>query len=90
MRYLPWKVRMTYAYSNLATPPVRLQLPQNSVSLRRPLQTSAYRLGLTATSSRFLDYENRVNKAALHIASPLIASCRGRRQSPAGESALAP
>lgn len=71
MRYLslPGTFRKTYAYSNFgyATPAIAA-----AGKIGKPWEVLAEEqlyapLGMTSTSSRFSDYENRANKAALHI-----------------------
>ncbi len=71
MRYLPLpgQFRKTYAYSNFGYTTGAIAAAKK---LGKPWETIAdeqlySRLGMTSTSSRFSDYENRVNKAALHI-----------------------
>ncbi len=71
MRYLalPGVFRKTYAYSNFGytagaiAAATKIGKPWEEIAA-----TQLYsRLGMTSTSSRFSDYENRANKAALHI-----------------------
>ncbi len=71
MRYLPLpgQFRKTYAYSNFGYTTGAIAA---ATKLGRPWETIAEeqlysRLGMTSTSSRFSDYENRANKAALHM-----------------------
>jgi CubicO group peptidase (beta-lactamase class C family) len=71
MRYLPLpgKFRETYAYSNFGLTVAAIAAAKK---IRKPWETIAEeqlysRLGMASTSSRFSDYENRANKAALHI-----------------------
>jgi CubicO group peptidase (beta-lactamase class C family) len=71
MRYLPLPgvFRKTYAYSNFGYTTGAIAA---ATKIGKPWETIAeeqlYRpLGMTSTSSRFSDYENRQNKAALHI-----------------------
>ncbi len=71
MRYLalPGQFRKTYAYSNFGYTTGAIAA---ATKLGKPWETIAEeqlysRLGMAATSSRFSDYENRGNKAALHI-----------------------
>jgi CubicO group peptidase (beta-lactamase class C family) len=71
MRYLPLPgvFRKTYAYSNFGyttgaiAAATRIGKPWEEIADEQ-LYTP---LGMTSTSSRFSDYENRANKAALHI-----------------------
>jgi len=71
MRYLalPGQFRKTYAYSNFGYTEGTIAA---ATKIGKPWETIAdeqlySRLGMTSTSSRFSDYENRPNKAALHI-----------------------
>src|SRR5271169_445802 len=71
MRYLPLpgEFRKTYAYSNFGYTTGAIAA---ATKLGKPWETIAdeqlySRLGMTSTSSRFSDYEDRANKAALHI-----------------------
>jgi CubicO group peptidase (beta-lactamase class C family) len=71
MRYLslPGHFRTTYAYSNFGYTTGAIAAANR---IGKPWETIADEqlyapLGMTSTSSRFSDYENRVNKAALHI-----------------------
>lgn len=71
MRYLalPGQLGKTYAYSNFGYTEGAIAA---AVKLGKPWETIAdeqlyRRLGMTSTSSRFSDYENHANKAALHI-----------------------
>ncbi len=71
MRYLPLpgQFRKTYAYSNFGYTTGALAA---ATKIGKPWETVAEeqlysRLGMTSTSSRFSDYEDRANKAALHI-----------------------
>jgi CubicO group peptidase (beta-lactamase class C family) len=71
MRYLPLpgQFRKTYAYSNFGYTTGAIAA---AVKLGTPWETIAEeqlysRLGMNHTSSRFSDYEDRDNKAALHI-----------------------
>jgi CubicO group peptidase (beta-lactamase class C family) len=71
MRYLPLpgEFRKTYAYSNFGYTAGAIAA---ATKIGRPWETIAdeqlySRLGMTSTSSRFSDYENRNNKSALHI-----------------------
>jgi CubicO group peptidase (beta-lactamase class C family) len=71
MRYLPLpgQFRKTYAYSNFGYTTGAIAA---AAKMGKPWETVAEeqlysRLGMTSTSSRFSDYENRKNKAALHI-----------------------
>ncbi|MGA8594993.1 MAG: serine hydrolase [Bryobacteraceae bacterium] len=71
MRYLPLpgQFRKTYAYSNFGYTTGAIAA---ATKIGKPWETIAgeqlySRLGMTSTSSRFSDYENRANKAALHI-----------------------
>jgi CubicO group peptidase (beta-lactamase class C family) len=71
MRYLPLPgvFRKKYAYSNFGFTTGAIAA---ATKIGKPWETIAEeqlyaRLGMTSTSSRFSDYENRVNKAALHI-----------------------
>jgi CubicO group peptidase (beta-lactamase class C family) len=71
MRYLPLpgQFRKTYAYSNFGYTTAAIAA---ATKLRKPWEAIADEqlytpLGMTSTSSRFSDYENRTNKAALHI-----------------------
>lgn len=71
MRYLPLpgQFRKTYAYSNFGYTTAAIAA---AMKIGKPWETIAeeqlyYPLGMTSTSSRFSDYENRPNKAALHI-----------------------
>jgi CubicO group peptidase (beta-lactamase class C family) len=71
MRYLPLpgQFRKTYAYSNFGYTTGAMAA---AIKVGKPWETIAgeqlySRLGMTSTSSRFSDYENRANKAALHI-----------------------
>jgi CubicO group peptidase (beta-lactamase class C family) len=71
MRYLPLPgvFRKTYAYSNFGYTTGAIAA---ETKIGKPWETIAEEqlygpLGMTSTSSRFSDYEDRVNKAALHI-----------------------
>ena len=71
MRYLPLpgEFRKTYAYSNFGYTTAAVAAA-NKVG--KPWEVLAEeqlysRLGMNSTSSRFSDYENRPNKAALHV-----------------------
>jgi CubicO group peptidase (beta-lactamase class C family) len=71
MRYLPLPgtFRKTYAYSNFGYTTGAIAA---ATKIGKPWETIADEqlylpLGMTSTSSRFSDYENRANKAALHI-----------------------
>jgi CubicO group peptidase (beta-lactamase class C family) len=71
MRYLPLpgQFRKTYAYSNFGYTTGAMAA---AIKLGKPWETIAEeqlysRLGMNSTSSRFSDYEDRANKAALHI-----------------------
>src|SRR6202789_2647773 len=71
MRYLPLpgEFRKTYAYSNFGYTTAAIAA---ATKVGKPWETIAEEqlyspLGMTSTSSRFSDYENRPNKAALHI-----------------------
>jgi CubicO group peptidase (beta-lactamase class C family) len=71
MRYLPTPgtFRKTYAYSNFGYTTGAIAAAKK---MGKPWETIADEqlygpLGMTSTSSRFSDYENRPNKAALHI-----------------------
>jgi CubicO group peptidase (beta-lactamase class C family) len=71
MRYLPLpgEFRKTYAYSNFGYTTSAIAA---ATKIGKPWETIADEqlyapLGMTSTSSRFSDYENRANKAALHI-----------------------
>ncbi|HET6215428.1 MAG TPA: serine hydrolase, partial [Acidobacteriaceae bacterium] len=71
MRYLPLpgEFRKTYAYSNFGYTTAAIAAATRT---GKPWETIAEEqlyapLGMTSTSSRFSDYENRANKAALHI-----------------------
>jgi CubicO group peptidase (beta-lactamase class C family) len=71
MRYLPLpgQFRKTYAYSNFGYTTAVIAA---ATKLGKPWEAIADEqlyapLGMTSTSSRFSDYENRTNKAALHI-----------------------
>jgi CubicO group peptidase (beta-lactamase class C family) len=71
MRYLPLPgvFRKTYAYSNFGYTTGAIAV---AIKIGKPWETIADEqlyapLGMTSTSSRFSDYENRPNKAALHI-----------------------
>jgi CubicO group peptidase (beta-lactamase class C family) len=71
MRYLPLpgQFRKTYAYSNFGYTTGAIAA---AAKIGKPWETIAQeelysRLSMTSTSSRFSDYENRANKAALHI-----------------------
>lgn len=71
MRYLPLPgtFRKTYAYSNFGCTTGAIVA---ATKIGKPWETIAEEqlyapLGMTSTSSRFSDYENRTNKAALHI-----------------------
>jgi CubicO group peptidase (beta-lactamase class C family) len=71
MRYLllPGQFRKTYAYSNFGYTTAAIAA---ATKIGKPWETIAEeqlysRLGMTSTSSRFSDYENRADKAALHI-----------------------
>ena len=71
MRYLPLpgQFRKTYAYSNFGYTTGAIAA---ATKIGKPWETIAYeqvysRIGMTSTSSRFSDYEDRANKAALHI-----------------------
>lgn len=70
MRYLPLpgQFRKTYAYSNFG---YTTGVIAAVIKTGKPWETIAEeqlysRLGMTSTSSRFSDYEDRANKAALH------------------------
>lgn len=71
MRYLPLpgQFRRTYAYSNFGyTTGAIAAATKIGKPWERIAEEELYaRLGMTSTSSRFSDYENRANKAALHI-----------------------
>jgi len=71
MRYLPLPgtFRKTYAYSNFGYTTAGIAA---AAKIGKPWEIIAEEqlyapLGMTSTSSRFSDYENRANKAALHI-----------------------
>ena len=71
MRYLPLpgQFRKTYAYSNFGYTTGAIAA---ATKIGKPWETIAEeqlysRLGMTSTSSRFSDYDDRANKAALHI-----------------------
>jgi len=71
MKYLPLPgvFRKTYAYSNFGYTTGAIAA---ATKIGRPWEAIAgeqlySRLGMTSTSSRFSDYEDRANKAALHI-----------------------
>src|SRR5580698_2833874 len=71
MRYLPLlgEFRKTYAYSNFGYTTGAIAA---ATKIGKPWETIAdeqlySRLGMTSTSSRFSDYEDRTNKAALHV-----------------------
>jgi CubicO group peptidase (beta-lactamase class C family) len=71
MRYLPLpgEFRKTYAYSNFGYTTAAIAA---ATKIGKTWETIAeeqlyFPLGMTSTSSRFSDYENRANKAALHI-----------------------
>ena len=71
MRYLPLPghFRKTYAYSNFGYTTGAIAA---AMKIGKPWETIAEEqlylaLGMTSTSSRFSDYEDRSNKAALHI-----------------------
>ncbi len=71
MRYLPLPgtFRKTYAYSNFGYTTAGIAA---ATKIGKPWEEIANEqlyvpLGMTRTSSRFSDYENRANKAALHI-----------------------
>ena len=71
MRYLPLPgtFRKTYAYSNFGYTTAGIAA---ATKIGKPWEVLAEEqlyapLGMTSTSSRFSDYENRPNKAALHI-----------------------
>jgi CubicO group peptidase (beta-lactamase class C family) len=71
MRYLPLpgEFRKTYAYSNFGYTTGAIAA---ATKIGKPWETIAEEqlyapLGMTSTSSRFSDYEDRTNKAALHI-----------------------
>jgi CubicO group peptidase (beta-lactamase class C family) len=71
MRYLPLPgtFRKTYAYSNFGYTTAGIAA---ATKIGKPWEGIAEEqlyapLGMTRTSSRFSDYENRANKAALHI-----------------------
>ena len=71
MRYLPLpgEFRKTYAYSNFGYTTAAIAA---ATKVGKTWETIAEEqlyapLGMTSTSSRFSDYENRANKAALHI-----------------------
>ena len=71
MRYLPLpgEFRKTYAYSNFGYTTGAMAA---AAKIGQPWETIADEqlyvpLGMTSTSSRFSDYANRSNKAALHI-----------------------
>ena len=66
---LPGQFRKTSAYSNFGYTTGAIAA---ATKLGKPWEVLAdeqlySRLGMTSTSSRFSDYENRANKAALHI-----------------------
>ncbi len=66
---MPGQFRKTYAYSNFGYTTGAIAA---AIKLGKPWETIAdeqlySRLGMTSTSSRFSDYEDRANKAALHI-----------------------
>jgi len=71
MRYLPLpgQFRKTYAYSNFG---YTIGAMAAATKIGKPWEAIAEQqlyspLGMASTSSRFSDYENRANKAALHI-----------------------
>ena len=71
MRYLslPGQFRKSYAYSNFGFTTAGVAA---AMKIGKTWETIAdeelySRLGMTSTSSRFSDYENRSNKAAMHI-----------------------
>jgi CubicO group peptidase (beta-lactamase class C family) len=71
MRYLPLpgQFRKTYAYSNFGLTEGAIAA---ATKIGKPWEVIAdeqlySRLGMASTSSRFSDYENRTNKAALHV-----------------------
>jgi CubicO group peptidase (beta-lactamase class C family) len=71
MRYLalPGQFRKSYAYSNFGFTTAGVAA---AMKVGKPWETIAdqelySRLGMTSTSSRFSDFENRSNKAAMHI-----------------------
>jgi CubicO group peptidase (beta-lactamase class C family) len=71
MRYLPLpgQFRKTYAYSNFGYTTGAIAA---ATKIGKPWETIAdehlySRLGMTSTSSRYSDYEDRANKAALHV-----------------------
>lgn len=71
MRYLPLpgQFRKTYAYSNFGYTTGAIAA---ATKIGKPWETIAdeqlySQLGMTSTSSRFSDYEDRANKAALHV-----------------------
>jgi CubicO group peptidase (beta-lactamase class C family) len=71
MRYLPLpgQFRKTYAYSNFGYTTGAIAA---AIKIGKPWETIAEeqlysRLGMSRTSSRFSDYRDRANKAALHI-----------------------
>jgi CubicO group peptidase (beta-lactamase class C family) len=71
MRYLPLPgtFRKTYAYSNFGYTTGAIAV---ATKIGKPWEQIAEeqiysKLGMTSTSSRFSDYENRTNKAALHV-----------------------
>jgi CubicO group peptidase (beta-lactamase class C family) len=71
MRFLPLpgQFRKSYAYSNFGYTTGAIAA---ATKLGKPWETIAdeqlySRLGMTSTSSRFSDYEDRANKAALHV-----------------------
>ena len=71
MRYLPLPgtFRKTYAYSNFGYTEGAIAASKKIGKTWETLAAEQLydRLGMTSTSSRFSDYENRPNKAALHI-----------------------
>jgi CubicO group peptidase (beta-lactamase class C family) len=70
MRYLPLPgtFRKTYAYSNFGytTGAIAAATKVGKIWEQLAEEQLYSRLGMTSTSSRFSDYENRANKAALH------------------------
>jgi CubicO group peptidase (beta-lactamase class C family) len=71
MRYLPLpgEFRKTYAYSNFGYTAAAMAAATKAGKTWESLADEQLysRLGMTSTSSRFSDYDNRPNKAALHI-----------------------
>ena len=66
---LPGTFRKTYAYSNFGYTTGAIAV---ATKIGKPWEQIAEeqlysKLGMTSTSSRFSDYENRTNKAALHV-----------------------